>query len=65
MKKALSILMATALAATSLVGCGQAASSAADSAPAADTSTSSSTEETSEGKKAFTIVCRAAGDTNP
>ena len=65
MKKALSILMATALAATSLAGCGQAASSAADSAPVADTSTSSSTEETSDGKKEFTIVCQAAGDTNP
>ena len=61
-KRLLSLVLAAVLAATAFAGCSSAStsSSAGATGPA-----SSAASETSEGKKEFTIVCQAAGDTNP
>ena len=55
MKKAISMMLATAMAATCLAGCGSAASSsaAASSEAASSEATSAATSEASTGEKTF------------
>ena len=61
-KRLLALVLAAVLAATAFAGCSSASTS---SSAAAAGSASSAASETGGEKKEFTIVCQAAGDTNP